>query len=276
MSKTKAILITGLILIFFSKCGEKLEKDIEVEAEIIKEMTQKAIPSIVACVIDDNEIVWERSFGFADVENNIPASGETIYPLMSVSKLFLSISVWQLWERNLIDLHEDINNYLPFDVRNPDYPGDIITVHMLLNHTSGLAWPEEEDHIPDFWHFYSDTEVPEIGEWLPEYILEDGSKYDPDVWKDFKPGSRELYSNIGTSLLALVVEKIIEVDFRDYVTDNILIPLEMNESSYSYTEYNRESIATPYYMNNQPFEPYILRHPGFPQLFLLIFPLWPS
>jgi CubicO group peptidase (beta-lactamase class C family) len=248
------------MLILLSDCEEKIEKDIEVEDEIVNEMNLKGIPSVVACIVKDGSIVWEKTFGFADVQEKIPAFRETIYSMMSVSKLVLSIAVWQLWERDLIDLHADINTYLPFNVRNPNYPEENIMPHMLLNHTSGLAWPEEEDHIPDFWHFYQDAEVPSIGDWIPEYIIEGGSQYRDNIWKDFKPGTRELYSNIGTSLLALIVEEIVNEDFRDYCSENILIPLEMYNSGYRLKNYNRASLATPYYDNNQPFEPYILRH----------------
>ena len=55
----------------------------------------------------------------------------------------------QLWERGLIDLHADINTYLPFEVRHPTYPDVSITTYMLLNHQSGLSRPEDDDNIPD-------------------------------------------------------------------------------------------------------------------------------
>jgi CubicO group peptidase (beta-lactamase class C family) len=97
---------------------------------------------------------------------------------------------------------------------------------MLLHHTSGRAWPADEDHIPDFHHFYyADEELPLLIDWLPEYILPSGAQYRSTVWKDFAPGKKWLYSNIGTSILALIVEQISGMDYRDYCKMNILYRL---------------------------------------------------
>jgi CubicO group peptidase (beta-lactamase class C family) len=256
----KKILYACITLILLSNCEITEEKIIDVETGILNEMDRMRIPSVVACIIKNDHIVWEGTFGYSNVETNIPATRETIYSLMSVSKLFLATAVMQLWEKGLIDFEEDINAYLPFHVRNPYYPGEKITPHMLLNHTSGLAWPEEEDRVPDFYHFYPDNEVPLLRDWLPEYILTGGSKYHSDVWKDFPPGEKELYSNIATSLLALIVEEISGEDFRDYCVEHIIHPLQMYNSSYRFIHYMREDLATPYFHNNQPLTPYILRH----------------
>jgi CubicO group peptidase (beta-lactamase class C family) len=194
------------------------------------------------------------------VEQNLQTNRNTIYSLQSITKLFISVSVFQLWERALINLHEDINLYLPFSVRNPNFPDRMLTPHMLLNHTSGLAWPADEDGIPDFHHFYSDEDPPLILEWLPEYILQGGESYRSTVWKDFAPGEQYLYSNIGTSLLALVVEQISGLDFRDYCRIYILEPLEMANSGFRLGALNSEDLVTPYTNNNQPMQFFSSRH----------------
>ncbi len=248
-----------LCLLLFSNCEKETVHNIDVEAEIMAEMAERNIPSVAACIIKGDEIVWEKYFGFADLEKAYLQHGETIYPMMSISKLVLSTAIMQLWEQGLIDLNEDINTYLPFEVRNPKFPDSKISSQMLLNHTSGLAWPEEEDRIPDFYHFYPDSEVPLLRDWIPEYIIPGRQQYNDNVWKNFKPGENELYSNIGTALLALVLEEITQKDFRDYSQENILEPLKMHNSSYRLNGFEREKLATPYHLNNHPFEPYILR-----------------
>jgi CubicO group peptidase (beta-lactamase class C family) len=179
---------------------------------------------------------------------------------MSISKLFLSPTVMQLWERGMIDLEEDISQYLPFEVRNPHFPDQKITPYMLLTHSSGLAWPTDEDEIPDFHHFYTNEEPPPISEWLPEYILPEGLKYWPSVWKDFQPGKEWLYSNIGTSLLALIVEQISGEDYREFCRKNILEPLEMGNSSFKLSDLSNELLVTPYTDDNHPIAYYTCRH----------------
>jgi CubicO group peptidase (beta-lactamase class C family) len=254
-------IILSMLIILPQSCEKLYYTDSEVDMNISKEMEEKAIPSVVACVVDSNDIRWTGTFGYANTEYAIPATEETIYPLESISKLFIAITVFQLWEQGLINLEEDINSYLPFEVRNPNFPDSPITPYMLLNHTSSLAWPTEDDDIPDFHHFYKLDEAPPlIRDWLPEYILPGGESYRDVVWKSFTPGEMYLYSNIGASLLALVVEEISGMDYRDYCRTNIFDPLEMESTSFYFSELDYEHIATPYNDENNPMWYFTCRH----------------
>lgn len=248
-----------VVLSLFFSC-EKEVGMIDVGAEIIEEMDLLGIPSVVACVVDSIGITWTGNYGYANKEYNILASSETIYSLQSISKTFLSITVFQLWEEGKIDLDKDINEYLPFEVRNPYYPDSIITSYMLLNHASGLARPADEEYIPDFHHFFHDEEPPLILEWVPDYILPDGNNYRWYVWKDYPPGEKYLYSNIGTSLLAIVVEQISGMDYRDYCKEKILVPLGMTNSSFYLKDLDYAKIATPYDNNDNPMWYFTSRH----------------
>jgi len=258
----KLTVLAICILVFNTGC--KLfsdENDVDVDAEILKAMQEDRIPSVSACIVNGNEIVWEGTYGFADVENDVSATRNTIYNIESISKLFVSISIFQLWENGLIELNADINQYLPFDVRNPNYPEIPITSKMLLNHTSSLAWPvQKEDHLPDFEYFFDLNNVPLISEWIPQYIQPNGIHYRDAVWKQFKPGEKELYSNIGVSLLALIVENITNMDYRDYCRYNILLPLGMDNTGFRPEYLNEDLLVTPYYNSNYPFESFSYRH----------------
>ena len=203
---------------------------------------------------------WEGAYGFANIEAAIPATRNSKYTIMSIGKVILSTAVFQLWEKGDIDLQEDINQYLPFEVRNPHFPDVAITPYLLLNHRSSVAWPEDHDRIPDFWHFYHFEDPPPISEWLPEYILPEGKSYRPQVWKDFRPGDMFLYSNIGTSLLALIVEEITGMDYRDYVRENIFDPLDMDHTAFRFQNLAREELVTPYNDQGQPMYYYTCRH----------------
>ncbi len=247
-------------LLSVAGCQKNTDADIDVSVEIQKAMEDKGIPSLVACTVKGNAIVWEGTYGYANVEHDIPASRSTVYSLQSISKLFLSVAVMQIWENGMIDLEADINNYLPFEVRNPYYPDKEITPYMLLTHSSSLAWPADEDPIPDFHHFYTHEDPPLPVEWLPEYILPEGKQYRDAVWKDFPPGENYLYSNIATTLLALVVEQISGMDYRDYCRENIFKPLEMFNTAYRLGYFNPEFLVTPYSNYNAPMYPFSSRH----------------
>lgn len=93
----------------------------------------------MACVVKCDEIAWEGAFGLADVSMAKPATRSTLYNIESISKLFISVSAMQLWEKGMLNLEADINQYLPFAVRNPNFPDHRIAPRMLLTHTSSLA-----------------------------------------------------------------------------------------------------------------------------------------
>jgi CubicO group peptidase (beta-lactamase class C family) len=260
MKKIFAIVVFFIVLIFSNSCENEELINIDIDAEIINEINSKKIPSVVACIVTENGISWSGNYGYSNVEQSITVSNESVFTLMSITKLFVAISVMQLWENDKIDLQADINNYLPFDVRNPYFPDKKINTTHLLTHTSGLAWPEDKDQIPDFHHFYSNEEPPLLNDWLPEYILPTGSQYRKAVWKDYAPGEKYLYSNFATSLLGLIVEQISGMDFRDYCQENIIVPLEMFNSAFRLNDLNPDLMVTPYYDNNLPMKFYTCRH----------------
>lgn len=249
------------ILVLAAGCNGKSEPPvIDVEQEILAEMEARQIPSVVACVIKGDEIAWEGAFGLADLSREKSANRFTLYNIESISKLFISVSAMQLWEKGMLGLDADINQYLPFAVRNPNFPDQVITPRMLLTHTSSLAWPKAEDRLPDFEYFFWPDDVPLIGEWLPQYILPEGEYFRPAAWKPFPPGEQELYSNIGTSLMALIIEQISGEDYRDYCRKNILEPLEMYDSGLRTSQLNQEWLVTPYWEDNRPVQQFVYRH----------------
>jgi hypothetical protein len=94
-------------------------------------MSKGNIPSLVAGIVVNDSLTWTGGYG-ADPY-------ETIYLIASVTKPFVATAILQLYEQSLIDLDADINEYLPFNMRHPEYPNKTITARMLLSHQSGLA-----------------------------------------------------------------------------------------------------------------------------------------
>jgi CubicO group peptidase (beta-lactamase class C family) len=245
---------TKIILLFvlFQGCS-LLSPEVEVisdlDTEINKIMTDNKIPSVSACIIKNDSIVWQKYYGYADYGNHVLTNIETIYELASVSKLTVVTAVMQLRELGLIDLNSDINNYLPFNVRNPNYPEAKITPMHLLTHASGLAWPVDDFEVPGIYDYHPFDSAPPLSEWLPQYLLPNGIHYNSAVWKNTLPGKRELYSNIGTALLGYLVEVITGIDFNIYCKQNIFEPLEMINTSYAYSDLVMERVAIIYWEN---------------------------
>ena len=104
-------------------------------------------------IVHDQDLIWSRAWGSADLEANKPAEPDTIYSICSISKLFTSVAVMQLRDEGKLKLDDPVEKHLPwFDLKKtfPDSPP--ITIEGLLTHSSGL--PRESDHPywtgPDF------------------------------------------------------------------------------------------------------------------------------
>lgn len=137
-----------------------VSNDSELDAAIQDEMQKRRIPALTACIIKNADIVWMKSYGRADKLNQIPAASHTIFLLASMSKTVVATAVLQLAERGLIDIDQDISQYLPFPLRNPTHPLAMITPRMLLTHSSGLAGPKTDDELPNFYDWFPTDGAP--------------------------------------------------------------------------------------------------------------------
>lgn len=251
---TRAIFLFAATVILFSCEKEVPEHDIDVEIQ--KVMTEYDLPSVSACVIKDDAIVWAQSYGYSDKENQIEATDETIYHVASISKLFIATAIMQLEEQGKINIDEDINNYIPISIRNPHFPETSITARMLLTHTSGIAWPQTYREALGIWEHFDADQAPSPSEWVPQFLIPSGEYYNSYIWKNTSPGTFELYSNIGNNVLAYMVEQISGQNFRDYCMDHIFIPLNMQNTSYNYADLDLNKIAILYNNNNTIQEPF--------------------
>jgi CubicO group peptidase (beta-lactamase class C family) len=84
-------------------------------------------PSLSSCIIKNTKVIWMKEYGLYDIENQKQATKQTIYLVASITKTITSTALMQLYEQGLFDLDDDVNNYLPFDLRNPNFPDDNIT-----------------------------------------------------------------------------------------------------------------------------------------------------
>ena len=125
---------------------------------------------------------------------------------------------------------------------------------MLLSHTSGLA--ARTDAL--YRHMYSDAierigiteyipEWLEYPEWLGEYFQPNGSLYEPSVWTALEPGTHWAYANVGFDILAHLVDILSGKSIDEYVKENILDPLEMDNTCYDFSDIeNASKLAIPY------------------------------
>jgi CubicO group peptidase (beta-lactamase class C family) len=209
-------------------------------------------PSLSACIIKNDEVVWSDGFGLYDIENEKYATENTIYITCSISKPITGTALMQLYDQELFDLDDDINDYLPFSIRNPNFPNDPITFRMLLSHASSL----NEDPDSFYWLNYSND--PPISwfpiPWLNDYLMPDGKYYIPEIWdNENPPGTETEYANVNFDIISYLVELISGEPFIEYCDKYVLKPLEMYNSSFNLSYLDLDNVAIPYHYYNDEY-----------------------
>lgn len=221
-------------------------------ALIIKDddFTGFAVASVTPTSIEANGNGW------ADREKSVRFSENTIQPIGSVSKTFIGVALMIAREQGLIDLDKDINQYLNFNVVNPHTDeSNVITLRHLATHTSGIR-----DHEKFYELAYSKGKEPSMSleNYLREYLIKGETMYSRKNFEKHEAGTYYSYSNIGAALAAHVLEKAAGIPFNEYTRQNILIPLGMNHSGWSYQEIDQAQHAILYDEENKPMAPYTL------------------
>src|SRR5215472_6473167 len=110
------------------------EKQTQIEAAVAKFMASTHVPGVAVAVVENGEYEWGSGFGFADVENNAPASERTLFRLGSISKPLTAVAAMELWEQGKIDLDAPVQKYCPaFPQKQAT-----ITTRQVMGHLGGI------------------------------------------------------------------------------------------------------------------------------------------
>ena len=166
-------------------------------------------------------VIYERGFGMANREWNVPNDVKTKFEIGSMTKQFTAMLVLQLVNEGKIRLDGHLSDYLPFYRKDS---GSRVTVAELLSHTSG---------IPNF------TDLPGVLSGSASRIHHSVQEFVHDFCSGdlrFEPGTRFEYSNSGYFLLGAVVEHVSGTTYEQLLGARIFQPLQMRDSGYSHFE----------------------------------------
>lgn len=166
-----------------------------------------------ALVAKNGTVIYEKGFGLADIETNLPVSVENVFRVGSLTKQFTAIAILQLYEQGKLGLNDDIQKYV---AGFPAYTRKI-TIENLLTHTSGIKNLTEIDGLEIKQSPYSVQELISLFKDRP---------------LDFQPGEKYRYSNSGYILLGFVIEKVSGRPYADYLKTHIFDKLGMNDTYY--------------------------------------------
>jgi CubicO group peptidase (beta-lactamase class C family) len=215
-----------------------------------QEVNQNNIPGLAACIVIDDSIHWTQAFGMAHIGNNVPVEVETMFNVASISKLVIATACAKLSEDGQLDLNADINNYLPWNIVNPNHPTVPITTKQLLQHRSSLRDFEDDLQLSAA---PGDPTI-NLYDFCLNYFIPGGSYYDSNNWNTSAPGTQNYwYSNAGFTLLGVIIKEASGISLEDYCQAKIFNPIQMNNTGWSYAAVDSTTIAMPY---NTAWEPY--------------------
>ncbi len=179
----------------------------------VQRQDHKLAGAVVSVVYRD-EVLFKRGYGWADLENRVPADPDrSLFRIASISKTFVWTAIMQLVEQGKLDLEDDVNTYIDFQI--PATFEEPIRIRHLLTHTPGF----EEKGTGSTARTAEDL-LP-LGEYL---AAQAPARVRP-------PGEHVSYSNYGASLAGYIIERVSGLSWADYVDEYILKPLQMNSTN---------------------------------------------
>lgn len=198
----KIILIVCLsISISFQTSAQKENA----EEEINRIMKDREVVGLSVAVVKKGEIIYSKSFGLKNIETNTTLADNDIFRIASISKSFSATSIMQLVEAGKMSLKDDFSDLIGFKVRNPKFPNKVITLKMVLSHTSSI----------------NDSE----GYFNLDAINPEKNKNWAKCYNDYEPGKGYQYCNLNYNMVGAVIEKFSGERFDNYVRNHILNPL---------------------------------------------------
>ena len=184
-------------------------------------------------IVSGDSILFTQGYGYSDIKTKEPFTPQTVMNIASISKTFVGVALMHLVEKGMIDLDDDVNNFLPFKVLNPHLPESIITPRNLMSHSSGIK-DDQKVYLPSY-HYGGDSPIP-LGEFLKDYLSPNGTHYSKKNFTKSRPGKKFVYSNIGAGLAGYIVECVSGKPLNIFTREIIYKPLGMNNTCWFLSE----------------------------------------
>jgi len=169
--------------------------------------------------------------GWKNRANRIPADPHALFKIASINKLYIAVATAKLVKDKRLDLDKTLSDYFPELVGRIEN-AEKITLRMMVQHRSGI--PNMTDN-PTFW-----TDPPQSSEAALELAL--------DLPANFEPGEDYGYSNTNYLLIAELIDKTVGYSHHQYIKEEILIPLELDNTFGSLSEVDIDDVMSGYYV----------------------------
>ena len=220
----KILILTYLILVtaLMNACNNSDSLNVNPEPQVTDSQSltealesvyqQSEIPGFSISIIKQDQIIYQNTFGYADIQNQIPYTNTTVQALASISKTFVGAAIVKAIEQGYFTLETDVNDILPIDLINPKRPNSVIQVKHLVTHTSGLQ-DQVQTYLSENYYILPGEDLSAEGamllqndlgvgqrerrsleSFLGEYFMEDGDLYSEENFSSNLPGTVWNYS----------------------------------------------------------------------------------
>ncbi|MEE4305069.1 MAG: serine hydrolase [Wenzhouxiangella sp.] len=180
--------------------------------DVLESIYTDQTPGAVAVVSRDGEVVFNEAFGMASLELDVPMETDHILRLASVTKQYTAAAILALVQDGKLALDDPLSKFLP------DFPVGDVTVHQLLNHTSGIkSYTSIEGYMTDD-RIRRDLSTEELVAVFADEPV------------DFAPGESWSYNNSGYVLLGAIIEQVTDQPWNEFIRERLLAPLDIDST----------------------------------------------
>jgi CubicO group peptidase (beta-lactamase class C family) len=214
MVTKKILLILIASLLCISKISFSQDKAEKID-DLLKRYNEYGLFNGSALVTENGKVIFKKGYGYANMEWKVPNTPDTKFRIGSISKQFTATIIMQLVEEGKIKLNGKLTDYLPNYRKDT---GDKVTIHELLNHTSGIL---PYTSMPNVW---SDSLRNHYDQ---DYMIKHFHSGD----LQFEPGTQFAYNNTGYYLLGAIAEKVTGKKLGQLLKERILTQLGMTNTA---------------------------------------------
>ncbi len=221
-----------------------------IEDAIAKKIIKGDIPGLAISIVKDDKVYYQNTYGYSDINNNIEVTSNTCFELGSNSKAFTGLAILKLEKDGLLSINDDITKYIPWINFMYKNEKQIITIEQLLHHTSGIPF----------------CSIKDLRKGKESNAIEENVKVFNNYNLDREPGSSYEYATVNYDILGLIIEKITDMTYEEYIQKNILDTFSLDNTylykdeiynnklakGYKYSYGKQREYIPPEYRGNKP------------------------
>lgn len=181
-------------------------------------------------IVKDGKAIINKGYGWADKERKIPFTSNTVASMGSITKAFTAAAILKLEEQGKLSVKDPLKKYFP---NIPEDKAEI-TLHQLLTHSSGFVEFLQNDG--------GDYEIIKTDAFLKRAF---------ESKLQFKPGEKAIYTNVGMSILGIIIEQVSGLDYESFLKQHLFNPIGIKNIGYHFPKSPDVTIATGYKNGNR-------------------------